>query len=126
MTETLPAHMKKIKIKKKKFHIKTWRWPYIPISGTKLRTLTTSNANQVVEQKELSLTVGGNVCTDIWEEKSTVLTVLNIALLYDPVIIFLVLNKVEKLSPHKSLHKNIYKTFIHKYPKLGTIQCVLQ
>lgn len=46
--------------KKKKIQIKTARYYYISIGWPKSGTLTTSNTDDIMEQKEHSITVGGN------------------------------------------------------------------
>lgn len=48
------------KKKKKEVQIKTARYYYVSIGWPKSGTLTTSNTDDIMEQKEHSITVGGN------------------------------------------------------------------
>ena len=106
----------------KELQIKTtMRYHYIPVRMMKIRTLAAPNGGEDVEQRELSFTADGNAkwyghfgrrLTVSHKTKHT-LTIQsrNCAPWYLP-------KGVENVCPHKSLHMDVYRSFIHNRQNL--------
>ena len=81
----------------------------------KPRTLTTTNADEDVEQQELSFIAGGNVkwCSHFGRQYDNFLQNLNILLLYNSCAPWYFPKGCENLCPHQNLYTDVHSSFIH-------------
>ena len=107
--------MYKQEVKKKP--LKQWDTITHLLEWTKLKTLTTLNTVEEMEQQELPFITGGNAKwhSHFWKTVWLFLIKLNILLLYNPATMLL---DIFYTVVHKKLYTSVYSSFIHNCQNL--------